>query len=368
MSIANRNDYATLSRTLCSNPHRSVLIKNALQYQSTMGRRVVGHMPNEDISDLTLFSACGIRARVEDLQPENDPFILDNIFKSPKRRRRGLLSWSAIPGGDILGNADRPPAGGPIREISSQLSARNIRRSILRNKCGFVSIRRRQRIKSGASASSSSTMVVGEHTRSISDPTSAVSAVSPAPTAASTISEASSRDSASTQSSDTAVDKGLQTWHAGAKSLCARPLPQRLPHAQAIVYRQTEAFTHKALFELSECSSTLRGVPGHPAPGTRQVAPPRAPIPLSVDRGRPPEPSEIQRPPPVHVRAFDSRLRSQRCSSMPCATPDLSFPFDKRARPLSRMPRPGIPDALLLRAAGRFNGVKNSLEIKQPMP
>ncbi|KAJ1799015.1 hypothetical protein LPJ75_006738, partial [Coemansia sp. RSA 2598] len=60
-------------------------------------------MPNEEITDLTLFSACGIRVRVEDLQPENDPFILDNIFKSPKRRRRGLLSWSAMPGGDVLG-------------------------------------------------------------------------------------------------------------------------------------------------------------------------------------------------------------------------------------------------------------------------
>ncbi|KAJ1804623.1 hypothetical protein LPJ56_006686, partial [Coemansia sp. RSA 2599] len=103
MSVANRSDYSTLTRTLCQNPHRSVLIKNALQYQSSMSRRVVGNMPNEEITDLTLFSACGIRVRVEDLQPENDPFILDNIFKSPKRRRRGLLSWSAMPGGDVLG-------------------------------------------------------------------------------------------------------------------------------------------------------------------------------------------------------------------------------------------------------------------------
>ncbi|KAJ1801213.1 hypothetical protein LPJ75_006451, partial [Coemansia sp. RSA 2598] len=302
---------------------------------------------------------------------------------SPKRRRRGLLSWSAMPGGDVLGPVDRPAAGGPIREISSQLSARNIRQSILRSKCSFASIRRRQRVRSNASGCSSSTVVVGDHTRSISDPTSAISAVSPAPTAASTISEASStasRDSASTRNSNTMADdirpetsSGMQTWHAGVK-----PLSQRVPRAQAIVYRQPQAFTHRALFELSECSSTLRGVPGHPAPRKQPRPAPRIPAPLPVARERPPEPSEIQRPAPVHMRAFDSRLRSQRCSSMPCATSDSGFPFDEDARPLARLPHPGIPDTLVRAArpfeamtagwAGRFRGVKNSLEIKQPMP
>ncbi|KAJ2780941.1 hypothetical protein GGI15_003370 [Coemansia interrupta] len=352
-----------------------------------MTRRVAGRAPSSTITDLTLFSACGIRARVDDLQPENDPFILDNIFKSPKRRRRGLLSWSAMPPLDMLPplppSLDRHPAGGPIRDLHRQLSSRSTRRSILSSKCSFTSIRRRhKRISTGRVAAGTRqrppSVALGEHTRSISDPTSAIIALSPAPTIASTISELSvssmSRDSMDTECSDSMA---VQTWPAAKRPASkppirpqafAEPPPNVSPHAHPAASQRPDAFTYVSLFEHTKERPSLRRVSEHAD---------KAPWPT--------HPSEIRRPPPVHVPKFDSRLRSQRCSSMPCTSfsattlysqqprsaADVTFGMPSKEKQWRR--RPEIPECLLRAppfevATGGFCGVKNSLDVQYTAP
>ncbi|KAJ1835874.1 hypothetical protein LPJ73_007685, partial [Coemansia sp. RSA 2703] len=351
-----------------------------------MTRRVAGRPPGTIITDLTLFSACGIRARVDDLQPENDPFILDNIFKSPKRRRRGLLSWSAIPPLDMLPplppSSDRHPAGGPIRELHRQLSSRSMRRSILSSKCSFTSIRRRhKRISSGIAAlttrQATTGAALGEHVRSISDPTSAIVVLSPAPTVASTISELSvsteSRDSTSTECS---LSMAVQTWPA-AKRPAAKPAirPQVFAEpslddstsTRITTNQRADDFSHVSLFERGEECHSMRRVSVHTS---------NMPLPT--------HPSEIRRPPPVHLPKFDSRLRSQRCSSMPCTSfssstlysqlplsaADVTFGMSSKQQ---QWRRPEIPECLLRAppfeiAAGGFCGVKNSLDVQYTAP
>ncbi|KAJ1893421.1 hypothetical protein LPJ81_005371, partial [Coemansia sp. IMI 209127] len=93
--------------------------------------------PKSTNIDMTLFSLGGMRARAEDLQPLNDPFLTDNIFKTPKKRRRGLLSWSALP----LTETHRRKSGekshhsyegvSHLWDFSRHIRARNRRRSIL---------------------------------------------------------------------------------------------------------------------------------------------------------------------------------------------------------------------------------------------
>ncbi|KAJ1722633.1 hypothetical protein LPJ53_002975 [Coemansia erecta] len=353
-----------------------------------MTRRVAGRAPGSTITDLTLFSACGIRARVDDLQPENDPFILDNIFKSPKRRRRGLLSWSAMPPLDMLPplppSLDRHPAGGPIRDLHRQLSSRSTRRSILSSKCSFTSIRRRhKRISSGRVAApirqAPLSVALGEHTRSISDPTSAIIALSPAPTVASTISELSvsstSRDSTSTECSDSMA---MQTWPAAKRPAAKPPIRPQVfaeapsndsTHVHSAASQRADVFTHVSLFERAEECPSMRRVSEH----TSRLQ-------------WPTHPSEIRRPPPVHVPKFDSRLRSQRCSSMPCTSfsstalysqppssaVDVTFGVSSKQKQ-RQWRRPEIPECLLRAppfevAAGGFCGVKNSLDVQYTAP
>ncbi|KAJ2664247.1 hypothetical protein IW148_002071 [Coemansia sp. RSA 1199] len=153
--ISYKDDFHTLSRTLSSNPHKSVLIKNAYQCQHELSKMGLGS-PNPQC-DMTLVCGRSLRARMMDLQPLNDPFILDNIFKSPKKRRRGLLSWSAM----APESHERPT--GNIWDFPRHVRARNRRRSIMGSKYS-TSIRRRRARPS-----------VGEHTRSASDPTAAIS-------------------------------------------------------------------------------------------------------------------------------------------------------------------------------------------------
>ncbi|KAJ2502357.1 hypothetical protein GGH96_001153 [Coemansia sp. RSA 1972] len=151
--ISYKDNFHTLSRTLSSNPHKSVLIKNAYQCRQELSKMGLGS-PNPQC-DMTLVCGRSLRARMMDLQPLNDPFILDNIFKSPKKRRRGLLSWSAM--------APDPHERVPhIWDFPRHVRARNRRRSIMGSKYS-TSIRRRKRPS------------VGEHTRSVSDPTAAIS-------------------------------------------------------------------------------------------------------------------------------------------------------------------------------------------------
>ncbi|KAJ2386463.1 hypothetical protein GGI05_004378 [Coemansia sp. RSA 2603] len=98
----------------------------------------------------------------------------------------------------------------------------------------------------------------------------------------------------------------------------------------------------------------------------------------------PTHPSEIRRPPPVHLPKFDSRLRSQRCSSMPCTSfssstlysqlplsaADVTFGMSSKQQ---QWRRPEIPECLLRAppfeiAAGGFCGVKNSLDVQYTAP
>ncbi|KAJ2461784.1 hypothetical protein GGI02_005616, partial [Coemansia sp. RSA 2322] len=105
--MAPNDEFDALARTLCYSPHKAVLLKNALQCQQTLPKSTSGARPRISVMDITLFSASGLLSRVEDLQPVNDPFIVDNIFKSPKKRRRGLLSWSAMPVAEVNALTER---------------------------------------------------------------------------------------------------------------------------------------------------------------------------------------------------------------------------------------------------------------------
>ncbi|KAJ2723737.1 hypothetical protein GGI07_002446 [Coemansia sp. Benny D115] len=288
-----------------------------------MRSAAVGGSPQGTISDLTLFSACGIRARIEDIQPPNDPFILDNIFKSPRRRRRGLLSWSAMPMVDQAlqgGKAHVVPAAW---DLSRHMRARSQRRSILGNRTNFPSICRR---RPKARNSGINQLGMMEHARSKSDPTLAITIKSPPPALPSRISRASSTSLVSIESSSTegmeydgsSVESSPRSLPSSTATIPEQPtvVRKRLPrpdYTKAVEYRGSDGFTHVAVIPQHQESLTLSGVPGHPMQRTRKSRQPVKPV-----SGLFPD-VKIQRPAPVLLRAVDNRVRSQRCSSVPGA-------------------------------------------------
>ncbi|KAJ2757606.1 hypothetical protein H4S06_003102 [Coemansia sp. BCRC 34490] len=413
-------DFSSLARTLCNNPHRTALLKNAFQYQHELSKMGLGS-PKSTTADMTLFSLGGIRARAEDLQPLNDPFLIDNIFKSPKKRRRGLLSWSALPIAEVH-RAKSGEKSSHQHEVVSQLwdfsrhiRARNRRRSILGTKHSMASMRRRRQRSSAC----------GEHTRSISDPTSTISLTSPRAATVSRLSVFSGsaessqelhaknyrntsccstvcRSSESLQMVDYSLRtsrRACETEHSqmhtfprlnvGASTssifsdrVVVVPFPSPPPEAHCIDSTASSA-------------STLRGVPGHPGAAGYLAAPsasthsrmrPTTPyISISalrlisnnhIDRELQHYPATIREPAPALLKP-ENALRAQRCTSMPCrASGTASVVATTAAACDVRIANDGmwnIPKCLvaivpcdIASPRTKFSAVKNSLEIRQP--
>ncbi|KAI7834489.1 hypothetical protein BX661DRAFT_174933, partial [Kickxella alabastrina] len=349
MTMTNQDELQTLTRTLCHTPHRAVLLKNAFQFHSDLaGRRTNG----STVTDRTLFSVCEPRTRVDVLQPPNDPFILDNIFKSQKSKRRGLLSWNPMPSTDTSGHMERPGGLAPMWDFSRQIRARNRRRSILGNKVSFTSMRRRRQKSDASNCSGGS--VVGDHTRSISDPARVSLVVSPA------VLETPSALRSSFSVSSTSLNDGSTTEEdydgsSGASSPRSLPSstatisgPPHLTPPPATAYRRLEPFpklrhnsnimdfdfrlsdmfSNEALFNEDKGRFSLGIALSHTATiPSRPTKSPYTPACIHpVASGH----VEVQRPEPVFLRTIDSRLRSQRCFSMPCAPPKPGFLLSKR--------------------------------------
>ncbi|KAJ1953851.1 hypothetical protein EC988_002756 [Linderina pennispora] len=157
--MSNTDCITALAQALSDNPHKNVLMKNALQAAQPSDHSVLNLGSPKDIADST-HSTSSKSSRSSDLQPVNDPFLLDNIFKSPKKRRRGLLSWSAVPSDYTLHGSRTISMS---RELSRHSRVKQRRQSILGTKSRQPSLRRRQTNRSSSN----------EHARSASDPTGA---------------------------------------------------------------------------------------------------------------------------------------------------------------------------------------------------
>ncbi|KAJ2782290.1 hypothetical protein H4R18_002372 [Coemansia javaensis] len=375
------DNFCTLSRTLCNSTHKSVLIKNAFQCQQELSKIGVGS-PRGLTGDMTLFGGPSIWARMTALQPLNDPFVVDNIFKSPTKRRRGLLSWGAPPDCDPCG--DRLSSATMLWGFSRHVRARNRRRSIMGSKYSLSSIRRRRLHASTG----------GDHVRSASDPTSALSPSLPSSSRPPSYSQPPSLSSSSLSSAPPPpppLPQPLQTmdsptYPATPTECHARPFIARtpLPGGRSPTVPALFAFPKlsdaASIQSPSECrlsdsfsilparpcgmSSTLRGVPGHPTIAAAAAATSIGDLGL---RGGP-----LALPAPVLLR--DDRVRTARCTSMPCAArgggeaqrpPWAHMParvvFDPTCREMARWP-------FAAQGSARFGQVKNSLEIRQPAP
>ncbi|KAJ2329078.1 hypothetical protein IWW51_000821 [Coemansia sp. RSA 2702] len=292
--------------------------------------------PKPLATDMTLVAAPSLRARLRDLQPLNDPFIIDNIFKSPKKRRRGLLSWGAMPHTD----ADRPAA--TLWDFPRHVRARNRRRSILGSKYSLSSMKRRRPRSS-----------VGEHTRSASDPTSAISPLSK-PAALD-----QSYDSLSSES------RPARPFIATTPLLPFEPEPTH-PRLHAFPRLRDDASIRGSIFRLSESftilppahglASTLRGVPGHPAISMTMLQ-------MASDA--------VTQPPAALLRS-DNTAQAQPCTLLP--QPESSHMKAQQPQPVvfdpaeRAVPRCPAISAFDMSPPTRFNMVKNSLEIRQPAP
>ncbi|KAJ2810649.1 hypothetical protein H4S07_002552, partial [Coemansia furcata] len=314
--MAHKDEFGSLARTLCHNPHKGVLLKNAFQCQQTLPKHS-GTLPRLSVMDITLFSGSGIKSR-GDLQPVNDPFIVDNIFKSPKKRRRGLLSWSAMPVAEVSAYAERQGLTTPLWDFPRHMRARNRRRSILGSKCSLSSMRRR-RVRPNAG---------GEHSRSISDPTTAIIGISPISVAArgfesntSTL-HVSPSDKSQSQcpSSPESTPSSIATIKPPRKHRRLRSFPKLsdLDTPPPVVCRRSGTFFDQPALP-APVSATLRGVPGHPAKCALQS---RAPPYISVSALRLVSSDAccgVREPAPALLRP--ESLRTLRCSSLPSVVP-----------------------------------------------
>ncbi|KAJ2644478.1 hypothetical protein GGF44_000605 [Coemansia sp. RSA 1694] len=375
--MAHKDEFGSLARTLCHNPHKTVLLKNAFQCQQSLPKHSNGGFPRISVMDITLFSASGIKSRVEDLQPVNDPFIVDNIFKSPKKRRRGLLSWSAMPVAEVSAYAERQGLTTPLWDFPRHMRARNRRRSILGSKCSLSSMRRR-RLRPNA---------CGEHSRSISDPTTAIIGVSPATVGTARGFESNSSTLSTTPQDEQSQSPRLSSAKSTASSISTTPIKPPRKHRRLLsfpklneidippaVYRSSTSFVDHpppAPPLPSSACATLRGVPGHPAKSVLQS---RAQPYISVSALRLVSSSDaccgVREPAPALLRP--ESLRPPRCSSMPCVAPPtgaLRLPAAPRPAFVQWPPRDSGPERRQAAAMARqFAGVKNSLDIRQPAP
>ncbi|KAJ2059828.1 hypothetical protein GGI17_004166 [Coemansia sp. S146] len=366
--MAHKDEFGSLARTLCHNPHKTVLIKNALQCQQSLPKHSGGALPRLSIMDITLFSASGIKSRV-DLQPVNDPFIVDNIFKSPKKRRRGLLSWSAMPVAEVSAYAERQGLTAPLWDFPRHMRARNRRRSILGSKCSLSSMRRR-RVRPSAG---------GEHSRSVSDPTTAIIGISPTSVVGATRgSESNSstlpvtpneeQSQSPCLSSPKSIPSSIATIKPPRKHRRLRSFPKlnEVDTPPPAVYRRSGTFFDQP--PALPSSATLRGVPGHPAKCALQ---PRAPPYISVSALRLVSSDAccgVREPAPAFLRP--ESLRPLRCSSMPVVPPKSSAlrpPTAPRPAFVQWPPRNGS-ECLGATMTTKFAGVKNSLDIRRPAP
>ncbi|KAJ2403362.1 hypothetical protein GGI10_005780 [Coemansia sp. RSA 2530] len=354
--MAHKDEFGSLARTLCHNPHKSVLLKNAFQCQQTLSKHSSGALPRISVMDITLFSASSLRTRL-DLQPINDPFVVDNIFKSPKKRRRGLLSWSAMPVAEVSAYAERQGLTTPLWDFPRHMRARNRRRSILGSK-GSLSSMRRRRVRPSA---------VGEHSRSVSDPTTAIIGISAASKTAgmergsesstlpATPSDEQSQSPESTLSSIVTVKPAKK--HRRLRSF---PKLSELDTPPPAVCRRSGTF-------FDQPPATLRGVPGHPAYCAVQS---RAPYVSGALRLVSSDACcGVREPAPVLLRP--ESLRPLRCSSMP----NVVSPKQSGALRPPTAPRPAFMQwpprdgsECLAAMNTKFAGVKNSLDIRRPPP
>ncbi|KAJ2455597.1 hypothetical protein EV183_000696 [Coemansia sp. RSA 2336] len=331
--------------------------------------------PNAYSNDMTLVTASCLRARFMDLQPLNDPFLVDNIFKSPKKRRRGLLSWSAMP----THHHDRPATAMNLWDFPRHVRARNRRRSILGSKYSVSSLKR-QRPRSSLHG--------GEHTRSVSDPTSAISPM-PAkkpelPPSSPTMSEASVETKTCTARPFIATTPSMpQEPEASHQRLHVFPkLRDDASIRSSCLSYLSESFT---ILPQPRISSTLRGIPGISGP----IESPQSPAPhtpyisisalrMTNESSSPACDTTIQAPAPALLRP-QATARAQRVSELP--PPDLSEKslvvrnkqavtphviFDPARREMRHLPESMSCDTRLPPPTTRFNMVKNSLEIRQP--
>ncbi|KAJ2340750.1 hypothetical protein GGF43_006335, partial [Coemansia sp. RSA 2618] len=322
-------------------------------------------------TDMTLVSGPSLRARIMDLQPLNDPFIIDNIFKSPKKRRRGLLSWGAMQVGES--HAEKAPASANLWDFPRHVRARNRRRSIMGSKYSMSSMKRRR----------SRPSVCGEHMRSVSDPTSAISPMAPKPAQPSP--DMSLLDM-STESLGSLKSRTAKPFIATTPSLLfepPEPTYQRLHTFPEL--RDDASLRSSSIYRLSQTftqtiSSTLRGVPGLPIAAGCGEQPPC--ITASTLRMMQESGVSVTQPAPALLRTDDT-IRAQRCSTLPrlankggvaCADKDKDnrplapacVIFDPARRELPQCP--SLSSSYEMMPSTRFNMVKNSLDIRQPAP
>ncbi|KAJ2091841.1 hypothetical protein IW138_001530 [Coemansia sp. RSA 986] len=373
--------------------------------------------PKSTNIDMTLFSLGGMRARAEDLQPLNDPFLVDNIFKTPKKRRRGLLSWSALPltethRGKLGGEKNHQHEGAShLWDFSRHIRARNRRRSILGIKHSMSSIRRRRQRPAAC----------GEHTRSISDPTSAINSLPPRAAASrpsdytESVRSSHGRHAKSYRNTSccSTVCRSSESLHAfeRASGVCRRvrdaayrqihAFPRLSENAStstifndhllAVPFPSPPAAAHCAE-SAGSSASTLRGVPGHPGSAYTSMS--------SADtypRMRPSTPyisvsalrlisnnnttdslhnyaSSVREPAPAFLKP-ENALRAQRCISMPCGSANVSDTREIETTDvrIATTSVRNIPRCLvavvpyeIASPYTKFSAVKNSLEIRQP--
>ncbi|KAJ2493588.1 hypothetical protein IWW37_000454 [Coemansia sp. RSA 2050] len=369
--MAHNDEFGSLARTLCHNPHKSVLLKNAFQCQQMLPKHSNGALPRISVMDITLFSAPSIRSRT-DLQPANDPFVIDNIFKSPKRRRRGLLSWSAMPVAEVSAYAERQGLTAPLWDFPRHMRARNRRRSILGSK-GSLSSMRRRRVRPSAG---------GEHSRSISDPTTAIIGISPASkmaratlgpesnTSALPVTPSDEQSQSPCLVSPISTPSPMATLKPAKEHRRLRSFPKlsELDTPPPAVCRRSGTFFDQP--PALPASATLRGVPGHPANCAVQS---RAPPYITVGALRLVSSDAccgLREPAPAFLRP--ESLRPLRCSSMPNVVPPkrggvLRPPTALRPAFVQWPPRDGS-ECLAPSMNTKFAAVKNSLDIRRPPP
>ncbi|KAJ2795057.1 hypothetical protein H4R20_006010 [Coemansia guatemalensis] len=337
---------------------------------------------------MTLFSGPGIRGRIVDLQPLNDPFIVDNIFKSPKKRRRGLLSWSAMPLSEMP--REKPLSGATLRDFPRHVRARNRRRSILGSKYRLSSMRRRRPHSNGG----------GDHIRSVSDPTAALSpSVSKADLPPPLPSNSSLYDmsfDSSASLNEKMVKPFIATTPKSSHTISETPRRALLSFPKL---NEGDSLLSPSEYELSgsyaiipmhpqTMSSTLRGVPGHPTTAAcvdYSTPAMHTPPYTSISALRLLNKQEVDTPPltppaPALLRT-DERVRSQRYASLPCNPPAQctgTIPSSRSERVPARVIfdpawREGIPRCPVSVVPfevspppTKFRLVKNSLEIRQP--
>ncbi|KAJ2845156.1 hypothetical protein IWW36_004899 [Coemansia brasiliensis] len=328
-------------------------------------------------TDMTLVTTSSLRARFMDLQPLNDPFLVDNIFKSPKKRRRGLLSWSAMPTNQ---QHERPLTAINLWDFPRHVRARNRRRSILGSKYSMSSLKRRR---------PRSSLYGSEHARSASDPTSALSPMPPKkpalPTSSPTMSEASVETKTCTARPFIATTPSMpQEPEASHQKLHVFPkLRDDASIRSSYVSCLSESFT---ILPQPRVSSTLRGIPGLSA----TIESPQSPAPhtpyISISALRMTNETSfsdcgtaIRAPAPALLRTQDS-IRTHRLSSLPMpdsngkslVTRNKQLPapprviFDPARREMPHLPESISCDMVSPPPSTRFNMVKNSLEIRQP--